>query len=651
MKKQLSFLILLLVLPVLSMAATRITNGTQQYDVFRNAQLLRTDTATHITINELLAGQYDTAFHPMSLERILPKEDQYVYWLKADISNETEARLFMRLNYVGITYASFYEAAGGSLLQSEDFGTLQPVKQPYKNSLMYFELKVLPGATHTVYIRLKGIHTKYFPLSCSASGPIISEYHRNDLFYGLVYGFFLIIVFYNLMLYVRIRDKDSLVYAAWVFFLTIQLAFYRGHVGEFLWPGHPFMNGYNDAIAGLSGMAHVLFTITFLKLWSRGKTLKYLSGIFLSLYTLSFLVGALGLGDRFYPYLNPAPIALVEGIFDIAAGIYVYRKGFRPAIIYTLANIGFFICVFILFFYGNALIAPSMFAYNSLHIGAGCEVTLFSLALSFKINLLKKEKDEARQEQIRLLKENESLILNQNRMLEEKVTERTLQLSQEKEKSDQLLKNILPVHTAEELKNTGRAQARKYDEATILFADVKGFTFTAEKLMPEDLVNIIDFYFRNFDRIVEEYGLEKIKTIGDAYMAAGGLPDDNKARPADVVRAAIAMQRFAEEAAQSQASKGWPPFSIRVGIHTGPVVAGVVGTHKFAYDIWGDTVNLASRMEQSGEPGKVNISGATFAFIKEDFECHYRGKIEAKNKGELDMYFVEKERVAQPILA
>ncbi len=216
-------------------------------------------------------------------------------------------------------------------------------------------------------------------------------------------------------------------------------------------------------------------------------------------------------------------------------------------------------------------------------------------------------------------------------------------ISKEKQRSEELLLNILPEETAEELKNTGTATAKSYDSVTVLFTDFKDFTKLSEVLTPKELVAEINECFSAFDAIMQQYGIEKIKTIGDAYMAAGGLPRANNTHPVDVVKAAIAIREFMAAHKIKKEAEGKLFFRIRVGVHTGPVVSGIVGTKKFAYDIWGDTVNTASRMESSGEPGKVNISDITYHLIKDQFNCVYRGKLAAKNKGEIDMYFVEDE--------
>jgi class 3 adenylate cyclase/Tfp pilus assembly protein PilF len=212
-------------------------------------------------------------------------------------------------------------------------------------------------------------------------------------------------------------------------------------------------------------------------------------------------------------------------------------------------------------------------------------------------------------------------------------------IEREKARSEELLLNILPEQTATELKETGKAAARRFDDVTVLFTDFKGFTELSERLRPEELVAEINECFSAFDRICERHGLEKIKTIGDSYMAACGLPAPCADHAQRAVRAALEMRDFM--ARRDEGNEATASLQIRIGLHSGPVVAGIVGIRKFQYDIWGDTVNTASRMESSSEPSKVNISEATYQLVKDHFACTYRGEIEAKGKGKLGMYFVE----------
>ena len=211
----------------------------------------------------------------------------------------------------------------------------------------------------------------------------------------------------------------------------------------------------------------------------------------------------------------------------------------------------------------------------------------------------------------------------------------------QKQISDDLLLNILPSETATELKRKGKTTAKRFENATVLFSDIKGFTTIAEMLEPEELVSELDVYFRSYDEIIEKHGLEKIKTIGDAYLAVGGVPEENSATAINVINAAIDILRVTEKLKQERVAQNRTYFEVRIGCNTGPLVAGVVGSKKFQYDIWGDTVNVAARLEQHGEPGKINISSTTNDAISESFTTIYRGKVSAKNKGEIEMYFLE----------
>ncbi|TXB68949.1 adenylate/guanylate cyclase domain-containing protein [Phaeodactylibacter luteus] len=208
-------------------------------------------------------------------------------------------------------------------------------------------------------------------------------------------------------------------------------------------------------------------------------------------------------------------------------------------------------------------------------------------------------------------------------------------LATERKRSDELLRNILPATVAEELKSNGQAQARHFEEVTVLFTDFENFSRIAKDLQPDALVKALDECFRAFDAITEKHGLEKIKTIGDAYMCAAGLTGDTAQQASRAIAAALDIQAWLDKAA------GLPFNKARIGIHTGPVTAGVVGARKFAYDIWGDTVNTAARLESNGEPGRVNVSQTTMEQAEGPFTFLSRGKIAAKGVGEIDMYFVE----------
>ena len=246
---------------------------------------------------------------------------------------------------------------------------------------------------------------------------------------------------------------------------------------------------------------------------------------------------------------------------------------------------------------------------RNIFIIAGCFVLIVAIGVLSRLNFVKKSKER---------------------------------LQIEKDRSERLLLNILPEEIAEELKEKGFVDAQDFETASILFTDFKSFTETASRLTPQELVEEINVCFKAFDNIMETYNIEKIKTIGDAYMAAGGLPKPDANGVKNTILAAIDMQIFVKKRKKENDLRNKPAFEMRVGIHVGPIVAGIVGVKKFQYDIWGDTVNTASRMESNSEVGKVNISHDTYLLAKneEDLIFEYRGKVAAKGKGDLEMYFV-----------
>lgn len=253
------------------------------------------------------------------------------------------------------------------------------------------------------------------------------------------------------------------------------------------------------------------------------------------------------------------------------------------------------------------------------------------------------EKQRMADELLKQEKERRELMERQNEILEGIVAERTKELRAEKEESERLLYNILPKELADELKRSGYTTPMRHEEATVLFTDFKGFTHASADISPKILVKELNEIFQAFDFITEKYSIEKIKTIGDSYMAVSGIPKQSNFHAIQAVKAGMDMIQFLEERNENAEIK----WEMRVGLHSGPLVAGVVGTKKFIYDVWGDTVNIASRMETNGIPGKVNISEKTYQKIKKYFKCDYRGKKDAKGKGKMRMYFVEHEKESE----
>ncbi|MCX8533996.1 adenylate/guanylate cyclase domain-containing protein [Chryseobacterium luquanense] len=256
---------------------------------------------------------------------------------------------------------------------------------------------------------------------------------------------------------------------------------------------------------------------------------------------------------------------------------------------------------------------------------------------STNLSLVKQLDEVNRLSDVNLKQEQEKqqILQNQNDLLENQVNERTQELQKEKQKTENLLLNILPHEVAEELKENGSSEAKYYDEVTVLFTDFVNFTQSSEKLGAEKMLVELNDCFTAFDMIMEKHGLEKIKTIGDAYLAVCGLPLKNECHAYQTVLVALDIIDFIEERKKTNPNT----LDIRIGINSGSLIAGIVGVKKFAYDIWGDTVNTAARMEQNSEKGKINISETTYQLVKDKVHCEYRGKIHTKGKGDMDMYF------------
>ncbi|MBK8807100.1 MAG: hypothetical protein IPO21_10820 [Bacteroidales bacterium] len=266
--------------------------------------------------------------------------------------------------------------------------------------------------------------------------------------------------------------------------------------------------------------------------------------------------------------------------------------------------------------------------------------TMMGENIVLKSKLLELEKLRIKNLSLYSNKINLEKINNQLLLQKDEISKQQYILIEEKLKSEELLQNILPEETSRELMIHGKARTQAYHKVSILFCDFVGFTNACESLKPQEIVDELHRYFSKFDEICEMHFIEKIKTIGDAYMCAGGLPMRNNSNPIDITLAALAMIEYVEKENKRKILGNLPVWRVRIGIHTGPIVAGVIGKKKFAYDIWGDAVNTAARMESSSEAGMINVSEYTHSFIKEFFDCTSRGKILAKHKGMIDMYYV-----------
>jgi len=255
--------------------------------------------------------------------------------------------------------------------------------------------------------------------------------------------------------------------------------------------------------------------------------------------------------------------------------------------------------------------------------------------------------DVSRRQLVNLLLSTYENILRQNTKLEEMHSQLTItsrQLEASLQKTQELLYRVFPRDIADELATAGQSQPRHFDAVTVMFTDFVGFTRVAETMAPRQLISGLEEYFRRFDALTAHCQMEKLKTIGDAYVAAGGVPTANTTHPLDAAWLALSVRQCVADLAREWEGTGMPTFAIRIGLHTGPLVAGVIGEQRFTYDLWGDTVNTASRMESGGEAGRINMSAATQRLIEPYFECTPRGAIAVKNRTAVEMYFLERLR-------
>ncbi len=366
-----------------------------------------------------------------------------------------------------------------------------------------------------------------------------------------------------------------------------------------------------------------------------------------------------------------AAVVIIESTVMVIYALIKKHKGARIIGSGILFTCGFIIVIFLgaLFSGNNFDLSDSTVSGQIILFFAALAIISIPLSMSVYLawdfnninrNLKNQLVEVQRLSAITISQEQEKKLIleGQKEALEKEVTLRTAEvvkqkeeiekqhtaLGVEKQKSDNLLLNILPEEIAEELKNKGHSEARLYENVSVLFTDFVNFTKLSENMTPQQLVAEIDHCFKGFDAIVTEFGIEKIKTIGDAYLAVSGLPVADEKHAIKMVQAALKIRAFMQEYKAERMAQNRPYFDLRFGIHSGSLVAGIVGTKKFAYDIWGDTVNTAARMEQSGVPGKINISTATYELVKNAFDCESRGLVEAKNKGAMEMYFVNTEK-------
>ncbi len=456
------------------------------------------------------------------------------------------------------------------------------------------------------------------------------------LFDGIAVGVVVGLGLYNLALYFFVRNKGYQRFAVYTLAAGVYVLSAKNYFLAVLWPAFPIADSVLSwCLIMLTIQGFVRFTQEYLQtattLPAGHRMLNAIHGL---LYA-GPLIGApvVGFGWRGAGFSFNSIVALAIFFIVIFLATRCHRAGFKPARAYLTGNL--FFCA------GGAVYGLSLLGVvtstpvyaDMVVVGIVFQAIFFSLGVAERMARMRADLNRQAVDKERFERQ---VVEGQNRLLEERIGKRTAELVAEKEETERLLHNIFPVEVVRELRQNGTAAPRRHNDTTIVFTDFEGFTTTVGTIPARKLVEELDHIFSAFDVIVESHGIEKIKTIGDAYLAASGIPHPRPDHAIACVLAALEMQAFIEAQNRDNAIK----WRMRVGIHSGSVVAGVVGRRKFTYDIWGDTVNIAARMESAAEAGRVNVSAYTYDLIRSDIACEYRGKIAVKGKGKIDMYHV-----------
>lgn len=579
-----------------------------------------------------------------------------VYWIAFNLKNSLSQHVQRLVEFYGWTKINFYNPHTSDRETMLVTGHLIPFNErnfPSADRCL-INLSMAPDQTLFCLVRLeKSPDFVWQPADLSFKVLGLDAFQRGEKIRRYIVGFFtgifIVMFLYNFFVFIATKEKGYIFYLSILLLMIIVPEFNSGYMVERLrnitqFPS--YLSTFDSVANCWIGLFLTMFVMSFFKTKTRMVFWHKFGIVLACIFVFLMAVAFLFTGELSMAITNLFGLIMV--IFAYIVSIKSLSKKYPSSLYFILAQTSFLVAAVLMILTLLGVIPFNDYSLAIVPAGSAVENTLFSFALANRINILRKENTAKQNEIITHLLENKALQTKVNRELEEQVAKRTVDIERqkqiienEKEKSDSLLLNILPKSTADELKVKGFSMPRDFEETSVLFADVKGFTSISEDLTAVELVKKIDEIFQSFDDIVLKFKLEKIKTIGDAYMCASGVPDLGSHRPDQIVRAGLEMQKFMKSWNAKEIVQGHAPWGLRIGIHTGPLTAGVVGKMKFAYDVWGDTVNTANRIESSGEVGKVNISEATYNFVKDKFICSDRGMIEAKNKGAIKMYFVE----------
>jgi class 3 adenylate cyclase len=607
--------------------------------------MLLEDPSGAMTLAHVLEAERAGRFHPGETNVGLTTS---AYWMRFTVhapAHRPGMTLWFDTGNRTLQEAALYQSDGQGGWRHTATGSRFPFAQrPLPTDQFVFPITLQDGADTVLYLRVRSTGYLGIVVQPSIWQPQAylehMEWERTG--WQIYLGMAASLAGFYLMLWLYLREIDHLLYVlslASIVFATCSALGGYGAAYALYWPDSPrFEQSAWVAAIQAAGLFPVLLITRLADLWRRLPRLN------LTLRWMVIVNTVVASAILLLFWLRPgSSAALQQQLFIV--GWLVWQPIF-PLLLGGVVHVawqGDRMARFILVAYLPAVLAS---VWTSVENVRGVPPTLSLLMWTSAFELLVMAlalADRFHGEQLDTLAAKQAMLqhLRQSEQeLERKVLQRTLELNAEQKRTKELLYNILPVDLAEELSATGRAQPARHESATVLFTDFAGFTALASAMPADRMVAELNEIFAAFDDIADACGIEKIKTIGDAYMAAAGLPKPCPDHAQRCVRAGMKMVAYIEQRNRNHAFK----WTLRVGIHSGPVVAGVVGKRKYAFDIWGDTVNIASRMESAGAGMKVNVSAYTSDLASSDFECEYRGKVEARGKGDMDMYFVLRER-------
>lgn len=650
MIKKLAILLLCLTVTLATGAQTTVWDGSTGSIQLADKLKILEDPEGQLSFDVVSSAAYENKFTPSDKKILNVGHTESVFWLKIPIDNTSGEKPFLELMQACLPLCElYYKDENGQTVYVES-GYKVPL--PDKVVKDHFQVFPLPTGSRDYYVRLVS-NSGPIPVNLYTAKEFEIKSNNEKLVYGFYLGFMFFLLLSNLFFFFSLRNGMYLFYCVNVVIYTCYTVAVVDGFLPYLLPNADLMTWY-ITVPTIGVAVQNMYAVYFLELKKYAPRLNKIAWG-LIWYFIIYAVVRLWL-----------PLTVVLGVNTLNALLSFFMIGVVGFVAGKRGNkMGYYFAIAFFIYFAMVMCeatyiqtgSPAYFwslSYTATSTLVEAFVLSFLLSKRFEWEkeAFQSANNQAQKQLLEKTRENEKMVREQNTVLEQKVEERTYQLTQsleetkkERQKAEKLLHNILPEEVAEELKQNGAAEARQYDHVSVLFTDFVNFTGIGEKMNPKDLVAELDLCFRAFDEIIEKYGLEKIKTIGDAYLAVCGLPTPDPAHAENAVNAALDILEFMEERRRRGGL-----FEIRAGINSGPLVAGIVGVKKFAYDIWGDTVNTAARMETNSDTGKLNVTDATYELIKDKYKCEYRGKIDVKNKGVVDMYFVSRENVTAELI-